>query len=237
MTFDVYSALAGTDAGRERSSSGVGPSSFFGAECQTGRTFAGHQAVNDNADKLPAILGTAIHSALEQALADQGQHEITVEYAGITGHADFLPHDPADLLVDWKTTTLKKLAYIKRDGPTKTYRAQASFYAMATGRTRVRIVYIPRDGGRKDIHTAEFDRDDALVHEAVAWYYALRARVARGDIPAPSPPWAALAKARDVCARYCEFFDRTGTQGCPGPEPAPKLPPSLGGLFTPPAAT
>lgn len=237
MTLDVYAALAGTDADRERSGSGVGPSSFFGAECQAGRTFAGHPEVNEGVDKLPAILGTAIHSALEQALAGRGEHEITVTYAGITGHADFLPADEPDLLVDWKTTTLKKLPRIRAEGASLTYRAQASFYAMATGRTRVRIVYIPRDGGRKDIHTVEFDRDDALVDEAVAWYYALRARVARGEIPAPNPPWASLAKARDVCARYCGFFDRTGARGCPGPDPAPRPPPSIGGLFTPPAAT
>ncbi len=156
---------------------------------------------------------------------------MTVEYAGITGHADYLPDDEPDLLIDWKTTTLEKIPRIKTEGPSLTYRAQVSFYARAVGRTRVRIVYIPRDGGRDDIYQVEFARDDALVDEAIAWYYALRARVARGEMPAPSPPWAALRSAKSVCARYCEFFDASGARGCPGPEPVPLPPPDLGGIF------
>lgn len=238
---DPYEALAQADAARHRSSSGPGPSSFFGADCQTSRTFADHPAVNPNVDKLAAIIGTAVHSALEHALAGHGQHEVTVEYAGIKGHTDFLPDDPADLVVDWKTTTIKKIVRIKREGISRAHHAQVSFYARATNRQRIMLVYIPRDGGRRDIHTVTVDRDDALVDEAVARYYAMKAAAARGQLTLPAPPWADLVTAPSICGRYCEFFDATGAAGCPGPPPpAPPGPPADGSPFhraAPPGVT
>lgn len=228
-TFDPYIALKTMDDARPRSSSGPGPSSFFGPECQVGRDFAGFPAVNEHrVDKLAAMIGTAVHSALEQAYAGQGEHEVEVSYAGIVGHADFLPAAEPDVLVDWKTSKVGKVVTIKKDGPPIGHRAQVSFYARAAGRKLCRVVYLPKDGFRRDIHIAEFPRDDALVDEAVSLYYGLRARVIRGDIPAPERP------ADSWCRRFCSYYapgTSGGPEGCPGLPRQSVPPPPSGGLF------
>lgn len=236
---DPYSALAAVDAARPRSGSGPGPSSFFSCPAQVGRDFRRdkRQRPASSDDKWRAIVGTQLHHALEQAFDGIGRQEITCEYRGIVGHTDWLPPAPRDdLVVDWKSTTMKKLGDLQKYGISRAYRAQASFYAVAVKRPNCALVFLPVDGGKDDITIVEFPADRALADAAIDWLQSIRQAAGEGLVPLPDPVWAKAKDPRIHCARFCSHFNPTGDptghrrDGCPGL--APTTPPVQAGPFT-----
>lgn len=244
---DPYSALAAVDAARPRSSSGPGPSSFFSCPRQVGMDFRRdpRQRPPGQDDKLRALIGTALHHALENALEGNGRQEQTVTYRNVTGHTDWLPPEGTpdeDVVVDWKSTTKEKLENIIKYGISLTYEAQGSFYGVATGRRRVMLVFIAVDGGKDDILIAEFPVNRPLVDQAVDWLHSIKTEAREhGRVPLPDPVWKPSRKWPDprvLCERYCSYFnpaaDVTGERrdGCPGPAPTVPAAPVQSGPFT-----
>lgn len=222
---DYYQLLHRIDDARPRSSSGFGPSGFHGLDCKTFRTLRGDQPVNLWTDKWAAIRGTAIHVAFAEAVQHLGPVEVPLELNGLRGNADHLP-DGEDVVVDLKTTTSKKLKEIKANGPPKSHLAQINWYAAASGRSRWRLVYAPMDQGRGGWHVVEGDYDKSVVDEALAWLVKILFAVRRDEAPEPG------ASAFSFCRSYCEFYDKTGVNGCPssdGPAAPQVLPELFGG--------
>ena len=72
----------------------IGPSELGGCRRKVWYRLNNQPETNDNEIKLAAIMGTAIHAAIESALADNQDVllEKTVEYGGMKAHVDcFIP--------------------------------------------------------------------------------------------------------------------------------------------------
>ena len=152
--------------------------------------------------KLPALMGTAIHKMIEEALVKENAWddyliEQEFSYGELKGHIDlYVPSVGA--VIDWKTTKLKNLDYF----PSKQQRWQVQLYAYLlekNGHTpkTVTLVGIPRDGDERQIkmHTENYSEEIAL--EAWSW---LQDVVAQTEAPAPE------RYAAQFCSLYCPYF-------------------------------
>jgi PD-(D/E)XK nuclease superfamily len=207
----LMKALTSYDNNRERSQQEqIGVSQLGGCRKQVWLQLNKAEKTNQNTLRLPALMGTAIHKMIEEALVKEswGEYwlEEELEYDGIKGHVDlYIPEIGA--VVDWKTTKLKNLDYF----PSKQQRWQVHVYAWliqkagnATPKT-VTLVAIPRDGDERQIkiHTEEYNEQIAL--EAIAW---LRDVQARDTAPEPE------RYAAQFCQHYCPYFgDKCGGKG------------------------
>lgn len=207
----LMKALSSYDNNRERSQQEqIGVSQLGGCRKQVWLQLNKAEKTNQNTLRLPALMGTAIHKMIEEALVKEswGEYwlEEELEYDGLKGHVDlYIPEIGA--VVDWKTTKLKNLDYF----PSKQQRWQVHVYAWliqkagnATPKT-VTLVAIPRDGDERQIkiHTEEYNEQIAL--EAVAWLRDVQSR----DV-APEPE----RYAAQFCQHYCSYFgDKCGGKG------------------------
>jgi hypothetical protein len=148
---------------------------------------------------LPAIMGTAVHAAIEEALNGSGALlEHRVEIDGLPpATIDYFDQVTGEV-VDWKTITLKNVDYfVTRQ---KRWQVQVYGYLMQQsgfGVNTVTLVGIPRDGTENDIvvHTEPFD--EAIALEALAWLEDVRSSTI-----APAPERDPVS----FCAKYCPFY-------------------------------
>jgi hypothetical protein len=172
---------------------------------------------------LMAWVGTAVHTQMEQALADDPdwvtEQHLTIKVAKgitITGTLDAF-HKPTGTVVDWKTVGPSALAKYRAQTPDN-YLTQVSLYglmAVMSGKWQVNhtaICYIPRNGHLADIHLDihpwDQDRADA----------ALRRLQALHDAAAAGPTVLPLIPTGDDC-RYCGWWNPNAWvdgNGCPG---------------------
>jgi CRISPR/Cas system-associated exonuclease Cas4 (RecB family) len=187
----------------------IGPSELGGCRRKVWYRLNNQPETNDNELKLAAIMGTAIHSAIENAFAGNNSImlETTVEYNGMKAHVDaFLP-DSGDV-IDWKTVKAKNLSYF----PSQQQRWQVQTYGYLiekSGKGKVKtvnLVAIPRDGDERDIKVHSEPYDEAIALEALNWLAAIKESA---EAPAPE-------RDESYCKFYCKFYDPTGEMGCVG---------------------
>jgi len=187
----------------------IGPSELGGCRRKVWYRLNGQPETNDNEIKLAAIMGTAIHAAIENALA--GNQEVllekTVEFDGMKAHVDCFIPGTGDV-VDWKTTKVKNLSYF----PSEQQRWQVQVYGYLISKSglgkvqNVNLVAIPRDGDERDILVHSEPYDEAIALEALNWLAAIRTMT---DAPAPE-------RHESYCQSYCKFYDASGEMGCVG---------------------
>ena len=200
---ELVMALKYADSQKSRSQQiEIGPSEIGGCKRKTWLKLHNYPEVN-NTLKFPAIFGTAIHKAIEQAivLSDPfNAYELEVEVldpdTGIKGHID-LYDSSRGMVVDWKTTKKASL----RDFPSLAQRYQVHLYGYLlakSGRpvTDVCLVAIPRDGTELDVKWFQEPYDSALALEAVEWYVDV---TTRESMPEPEKPVK-------FCQGYCPYF-------------------------------
>ncbi|OZM74019.1 hypothetical protein CFN78_06950 [Amycolatopsis antarctica] len=161
----------------------LGWSEVGGCRRRAGYRLAGTEPTNPGGS-VQAVLGTAIHEAVQQRLNETAGPddlvEVAVEFAGIPGHIDRYEAD-TETLVDVKTTSSRWLETIKVEGPTRSHLWQINGYAaallMQKGKAvrvrRIVIDYIARDTGELWRWTGT--PDPAAVREAMTWLKAVRA--------------------------------------------------------------
>lgn len=190
--------LIAVDDGRARSKqTAIGVSQLGGCRRQVWHKLQGHEGSNPTL-RLAAIMGTAIHAAIEAAFADSGaliEHRIEA--------ADGLPPATIDYfkdgeVVDWKTIKLSGVDYFV--SKQKRWQVQTYGYLMAKAGFDVHtvtLVGIPRDGTENDIiiHSEAYDESIALA--AFEW---LREIEAMTEAPAPE------REPISFCKSYCEFY-------------------------------
>ncbi len=134
----------------------------------------------DPGGSLQAVMGTAIHDAVQQRLNETAAEGDLVEYpvvfAGVPGHVDRYEAATGDL-VDVKTTSSRRLDHIRLHGPDRPHLFQTDGYAaaLAVAGVRVRrivIDYIARDTGELYRHARR--PNPAVVREALAWLRSVR---------------------------------------------------------------
>ena len=205
--------LHSKDAGRDRSKqTQVGPSEIGGCRRKVWYRLNAQPETNDNQSKLAAIMGTAIHAAIEDAITTldpEGKDylvETAVEYGDMKARVDlFVPGIGA--VIDWKTSKVKNLSYF----PSVQQRWQVQVYGYLLSKNghdvkTVNLVAIARDGDEKDIkvHSEPYDEVSAL--EALQWLANVKALT---EAPAPE-------KDASFCKNYCQYYDASGEMGCVG---------------------
>lgn len=160
----------------------LGWSEVGGCRRRAGYRLAGTQPTNPGGS-VQAVLGTAIHEAVQQRLNETAGPddlvEYAVEFAGIPGHIDRYEANTEDL-IDVKTTSSRFLETIKVDGPPRSHLWQVNGYAAAliaqkSKKVRVRriiIDYIARDTG--ELYRWTGKPDLKAVRDALAWLKLVR---------------------------------------------------------------
>jgi len=209
----LLTVLHAKDATRDRSTqTQVGPSEIGGCRRKVWYRLNAQPHTNEDQSKLAAIMGTAIHAAIEEAIGHldpDGKDylvETSVEHGDMKAHVDlFIPSTGA--VIDWKTSKVKNLSYF----PSKQQRWQVQIYGYLlaqNGHTvnTVNLVAIARDGAEKDVkvHSEPYDEDVAL--EALEWLTDVKAMTT-----APAPE-----KDESFCKLYCQYYDASGQMGCVG---------------------
>jgi hypothetical protein len=210
---ELIKAVTASSKGSSRSlQKQVGPSEIGGCRRKTWLKINGYQSTNPNTLRLSAIMGTAIHTYIQEAFERQDPFkeryilEGEFEYEGLMGHVDMYDKENCEV-VDWKTVKKTNLTYF----PSKQQRMQVQLYGYlltknGTEVKTVTLVAIPRDGDERDIvyHSEPYDESVALA--GLAW---LKEVQEMKEAPAPE-------KDAFFCQHYCNFYDKTGTVGCTG---------------------
>jgi hypothetical protein len=195
----LIDALVKVDASRPRSlQTAIGVSQLGGCRRQVWHKIQGHEETNPTL-RLPAILGTAIHAAIESAIVEPDaliEHRVEVEgFPPAT--IDYFNPSTGEV-VDWKTITLKNVPYFV----SQQKRWQVQTYAFLLTQQghevdTVTLVGIPRDGTENDIvvHSEPYDEQVAL--EALAWLEDVK-----NMKEAPSPQREPVS----FCQKYCGFY-------------------------------
>jgi CRISPR/Cas system-associated exonuclease Cas4 (RecB family) len=209
----LLTVLHAKDASRDRSTqTQVGPSEIGGCRRKVWYRLNAQPHTNENQSKLAAIMGTAIHSAIEEAiqhLDPEGKDylvEAEVSHGDMKAHIDlFIPSTGA--VIDWKTSKVKNLSYF----PSKQQRWQVQLYGYLLSKNgyevkTVNLVAIARDGDEKNIkvHTEDYSEDVALT--ALAWLEGVKTST---ELPEPE-------KDSNFCKSYCQYYDESGVMGCTG---------------------
>ena len=187
----------------------IGPSELGGCRRKVWYRLNDQPETNDNELKLAAIMGTAIHGAIESALdgREDLMIETEVEYNGMKAHIDLFIPESGDV-VDWKTVKKQNLSYF----PSQQQRWQVQVYGYLLDKSgkgkprRVNLVAIPRDGDERDIKVYSEDYDESVALEALSWLEAIKV-----SSEAPSPE-----RDESYCKFYCKYYDASGQLGCVG---------------------
>jgi CRISPR/Cas system-associated exonuclease Cas4 (RecB family) len=184
----------------------LGWSEVGGCKRRAGYRMAGTEPSNAGGS-LQAVMGTAIHDAVQQRLNETASPDDLVEYevvfANIPGHLDRYEADTCTL-VDVKTTSSRWLEHIKVHGPSREHLWQVNGYAAALIRKGIRVLrlvidYIARDTG--ELYRWEGIPDPREVKAALAWL----AEVRDADLEmlprqyAPDGPFCQHCPFLDVC--------------------------------------
>ena len=208
----LKNALYDNDKTRERSmQTEIGASSVYGCARQAWSIIHGKKKVNTNTESLAAIIGTAVHATLAEAMKQADTFDdflIEEEFRtpDLKGHVD-LYIKSTKTVIDWKTTTKKNMNKF----PTEQQKMQVHLYGYLIEENgysveTVSLVAIARDGWMKDVKVweAPYSRKTAL--EGIQWVRDLQMQLSP---PAPERP-------RQFCRDFCEFYDETGLEGCVG---------------------
>jgi hypothetical protein len=187
----------------------IGPSELGGCRRKVWYRLNNQPETNDAELKLAAIMGTAIHSAIESAFAGNNSIllETTVEYNGMKAHVDAYLPDTGDV-IDWKTVKAKNLNFF----PSLQQRWQVQVYGYLIDKSgvgkpkTVNLVAIPRDGDERDIKVHSEPYDEKIAVEALDWLAAIK-----DSAEAPAPE-----RDESYCKFYCKYYDSTGEMGCVG---------------------
>ena len=210
----LIEVLHAKDAGRSRSvQTQVGPSEIGGCRRKVWYRLNAQPQTNFNELKLAAIMGTAIHASIEDAIQTidpKGEKywvETEVEYNGMKAHVDLFIPETGDV-VDWKTSKVKNLSYF----PSKQQRWQVQIYGYLlekSGKGKVKnvnLVAIARDGDERDIKVHSEPYDETIALEAMAWLDGVKASA---ELPEAE-------KDSSYCKFYCKYYDESEQMGCGG---------------------
>jgi hypothetical protein len=188
---------------------------------RAGYRLAGVEPSNPSGS-IQAVLGTAIHAAVEQVYRDLQQQglipaddlvEHEVEFAGVRGHLDRYGSATGDV-EDSKSTTARWLAHLRLHGAERHHVWQGHLYGAGLIRQgypvrRIVIDYIARDTGEDWQETMPFDPQH--VRDALDWLAFVR------DTPLDLLP-RDHAPTSAFC-RHCPFQRTCWDGGVPDRDP------------------
>jgi len=199
ITETLINKLTDQDKTRPRSvQTQVGVSEIGGCGTRIWHKVNGTEVTNPDTLRLAAIMGTALHSMIEEVFEPDERFKVETEVAigDILGHIDLIDTE-TNTIWDWKTTTKNSLAYFG----SRQQMLQVQMYGWLANQNgikidRVGLVAIARDGNETDIVEKSWAYDEALALEAVNRYHEIKQQF---EPPAPE-------KDAKFCANYCPFF-------------------------------
>jgi hypothetical protein len=212
----------------------IGPSEI-GSPCalKIGHKLAGTAPCNASpyADGLKATFGTGMHSWLAETFAvlnagwparwliEQRVDIAHLPGLDLAGTCDLFDRVSATV-VDWKTTTVKRIRDYRANGPGQQYRIQAHCYGLGWVNRgepveRVALLFIPRDGLLSQSYYWTEDYDPALALAAAQRVSGIATALALAPV---ADVLRMLPRAADYCT-FCPYY-RTGAtdraEACPG---------------------
>ena len=209
-------ALVENDKARDRSQqTELGASSVGGCRRQAWQIIHQKPKTNFQTESLAAIIGTALHATIAESMKniDSFGDDFLIEEGFSTpdlkGHID-LYIKSTKTIVDWKTSTKKKLAAF----PSPQQIMQVNLYGyllVANGYEvdNVSLVCIPRDGVMADVKVWQQPYNPEIAQEGLAWIRDLQE-----TLTPPEPE-----KHRRFCESFCEYYNRNAgleETGCSG---------------------
>lgn len=220
---------------RQRS---IGPSEL-GDPCDRRIAYriAAVDSVNIHGDPWPAIVGTAVHGWLEEAITrfqrENGYQgwltELRVHPDPLVAGRSDLFHEPTGTVVDFKTTNADTIRKLQRGGaPSPGYITQINLYGLGHVRAgrpvnNVCLVYYPRSGWLRDAFVWHGAYDQGIAEQALQRMYTIGFQLLDLDIESHPEYFAEIpATAGDNCV-WCPMFKRdmdpsiqASRDGCPG---------------------
>lgn len=194
---DLTDVIKWTDNNSARSTqTAIGPSEL-GSPCDRRIAYrlAGVPEANWWSDPLPAIVGTAVHTWLENAVTqfqkvhfmDRWLTEITVQPDPVVkGHCDLYDRE-IQAVIDWKTVSPTKLKTWKSSGPPETYKDQVNLYGrglLLAGYpvAKVCLIAVPRSGWLRDMQVWIEDYQPERAQAALDRMYSIaNTMISAGD--------------------------------------------------------
>lgn len=193
---------------------------------------AGVAEPNNRTDPWPAVVGTSIHSWMEQAVNDFQHVHGTKRWLTemevlpnplVMGHTDLFDLETHTVL-DWKFPSPANLKTMRVDGVSSQYMTQVQLYGLGhvnAGRRveRVGIAALGRQGWLKDmfVHTAPFDASSA--QKAIQRIFDIADKLIVMDISNNPGGWKEISSKPDRLCSYCPFWRNGITvdeKGCAG---------------------
>lgn len=209
FTQDLLEADRSSDRSQQAQRGILGPSDLVCRE--RARLITIGATPDRESGSLAAILGTHIHSGIQEARALVNPHllhEVEVEIAlpsgaRMVGHADEV--DPVENSVtDFKTVA--DLAYRMRVGADENHIRQVTLYALGLMQAGVlsenpvlRLAYLDRSGRVAEPWVYEFAFDEENVRYSDAFVQDIIYAVKHGE--QASRDWP-----REMCRRFCQFY-------------------------------
>lgn len=200
---ELIDVLTAQDDDRPRSQQTVvGPSQVGGCAAQLWFHMHGGQKINKT-ERLAAMLGTAIHKAVEDAFIAHGPDTYMYELEvpgidGLVGPGHIDRYDTSEYVItDYKTTTLKALRYFPKGGQ----KIQVHIYGYLASKAGYRVdtvelIAIPRDGHEKHVKVWREAYDEQIAVEALERLANIRDMA---EVPDPEMGGA-------FCQGWCPFY-------------------------------
>jgi hypothetical protein len=209
--------------------------SEIGDPCQRriAMTMAGLPRVNFTPDPWPSIVGTSIHTWLENAVnayqlkfGSQGWlTELEVMASDwLPGHID-LYHRGMGLVLDLKNPSRDNFRKMKKEGIGDRYFTQIQAYGKGVKRAgkpvkRVGILTLPRDGNLSELWCKTFPFDEAFIDAKIRDLEALGEYLVKLDVLDNPDNWVQVPPTPSRLCGWCPHYnfslDKPGANGCPG---------------------
>lgn len=214
----------------------IGPSEI-GTLCnrRIGYRLAEVPPCNTDFDPWASIVGTAIHSWLDDAVNDWMKAHDSSAWSTETrllidsfveGHADLYSHDHKTV-VDWKTVGPDVMKKIKRDGPPLGYQIQTHVYGYGFEQEghqvdKVCLVFLPRAGWLKDMFIWCSDYNREIAEVAMSRIQLIAQQILALDILTYPDYWRHVEAVPSNECGFCPYYDPgrgnlgADETGCPG---------------------
>ena len=215
----------------------IGPSEL-GIECDRRLAYriAGAAPVNLGADPWPAIVGTSVHSWLDQAVT---RYQANVEDLGyltevrvrpddlVIGHSDLF-NTKLGMVIDWKTVGTDGMRKVRKGQISQGYRTQIQVYGLGHERAgrevrSVALVFLARSGWLDDCYVWVEPYDRTVAIKALERIYQIADLLLDMDIEANPHRFQLVDAAPGDSCVWCPFLNKDADpdvaadlRGCPG---------------------
>lgn len=215
----------------------IGPSEI-GSVCnrQIGYRIAAVQACNTGSDPWPAIVGTGMHSWLEDAVTAWNRAHNTQDWLTemplsidglIRGKGDLF-NVPKGMVIDHKGAGVEVMRQVRKEGPKPQHKVQVQLYGLgyaARGFTvkKVAIVYYPRAGWLRDCYVWVDDFSPEVAYAALDRLGDISRQLLSLDVPNNPHRWEQVEATPSNACGLCDWYDPgrhpergADNTGCPG---------------------